>query len=192
MTVGNVMDNLFYGPSARTVSGLQLIAGQTSYRGAERPWSLSDFSDECRVIRLVDRRIEIELSNRVAKIDFLNCSCHGSEGRELCNALREVHGDRRAVRDERGCRSSSQYTRKWLIVKFPERALELPARVRPDVPARMLDSILNRATITLSGISPGTVAQKIYVRSDANALCGPVYVNGKPTLVTRSTKSILD
>src|SRR5947208_4266513 len=57
VTVWNVMDNLFYGPSPRTVPGLQLIARQASYRGAERTWRLGDLSNECRVVLLVDRGI---------------------------------------------------------------------------------------------------------------------------------------
>src|SRR5207302_6854984 len=87
---------------------------------------------------------------------------------KLGNALRQVDRNPGAVGDESGCRCSCQYTRKRLIVEFPQRTLQLPARVGPHVPARVLNTIFDGATITLPGVSPLALGQKLLVRADAH------------------------
>src|SRR3982075_2127537 len=51
-----------------------------------------------------------------------------------------------------------EYTCKRLVVEFPQRALELPERVRPDVPPGMVHAILHARSERNSSSDPTSMS----------------------------------
>src|SRR3954470_6720533 len=103
-----------------------------------------------------------------------------------------MHGNGGSIGDESRRRPLVQYTRERLFVEFPQWAVELPPGVGPDVPARMLDSVLDRAAVPLPGVTPLSMGQEFFFRSRRQGLEWRLDVQGHSTQIARPAKLVLD
>src|SRR5919204_3142615 len=101
-----------------------------------------------------------------------------------------MHRDSRTISNESRCGRSSEYTRKRFPVEIPERSVELPARLAPDAPSRMIDRVLDAASIALSGEPPWAMCDEFFVRTRLDRRRLAVNVNSQPALPARRSKQI--
>src|SRR4051812_11208459 len=103
-----------------------------------------------------------------------------------------MHGDGGPFGDECRRRTLVEYTREWRVVKFPQRAVELPAGIGPDVPVRMLDAVFDGPAVALPRVAPLPVGQEFLQRSGGHGLERRLDVECHPTLVARTAELVLD
>jgi len=85
-----------------------------------------------------------------------------------------------------------EYISKRLGVKFPERAVELPSCIRPDVPAPMIDAILDGAAVALRRVAPLPLRKEFFLRSRFQRGERRLHVQSHPALLARSAEKVLD